>query len=62
MGLLDVREQGRQRVYRVNGEPLKPIHDWVRAYEKAWDERLDALDSVLEDMKRKDRGDANDDQ
>ena len=29
VGLADVREQGRQRVYRLNGQPLKSIHDWV---------------------------------
>jgi DNA-binding transcriptional ArsR family regulator len=62
VGLVDVRPAGRQRLYRVNGRPLKPIHDWLQAYERAWDDRLDALDSVLADMKRKERGDEGDDQ
>lgn len=53
VGLVDVREAGRQRLYRLNGEPLKPIHDWVRAFEQTWNDRFDALDDVLEDLKRR---------
>ena len=33
VGAVDVREEGRQRLYRLNGEALKPIHDWVKTYE-----------------------------
>ena len=32
VGLVDVRDEGRQRLYRLNGQPLKPIHDWVKQY------------------------------
>ena len=31
VGAVDVREDGRQRLYRLNGQALKPIHDWVKA-------------------------------
>ena len=31
----------------------KPIHDWVKAYERSWSERFDQLDVVLEDLKQK---------
>jgi hypothetical protein len=27
---VDVRDEGRQRLYRLNGHALKPIHDWVK--------------------------------
>jgi len=57
VGLVDVREQGRQRLYRVNGQPLKPIHDWIKNYERTWSERFEALDVVLEELKGKDEGD-----
>ncbi len=53
VGLADVREQGRQRVYRLNGQPLKSIHDWVTAYEEAWSDRFEALDAVLDELKGK---------
>jgi DNA-binding transcriptional ArsR family regulator len=56
VGAVDVREEGRQRLYRLNGHALKPIHDWVKGYERLWTERFDELDVVLEDLKRKEQG------
>ncbi len=60
VGVVDVREAGRQRLYRLNGHALKPIHDWVKTYERSWSERFDELDDVLEDLKRKESGDVSD--
>jgi DNA-binding transcriptional ArsR family regulator len=60
VGAVDVREDGRQRFYRLNGEALKPIHDWIARYEETWSERFDRLDSVLEELK-KEEGDGSDD-
>jgi DNA-binding transcriptional ArsR family regulator len=54
VGLVEVRDEGRQRMYRLNGGPLKPIHDWVKKYEQAWTARFDALDAVLADLKAAD--------
>jgi DNA-binding transcriptional ArsR family regulator len=51
VGLVTARERGRERVYRLNGEPLKPIHDWIRSYEQLLNERFEALDELLEEMK-----------
>jgi DNA-binding transcriptional ArsR family regulator len=61
VGLVDVREEGRQRLYSLNGPALKPIHDWVSSYERTWSERFDRLDVVLRDLRRKDEGDDGDD-
>jgi DNA-binding transcriptional ArsR family regulator len=52
VGAVSVREQGRLRLYRVNGEALRPIHDWIRDYEQLWSDRFDALDDVLDDLKQ----------
>lgn len=60
VGLVDVREEGRQRLYRLNGLPLKPIHDWVKSYEESWNERFEALDDVLDELKREENGDGDD--
>jgi DNA-binding transcriptional ArsR family regulator len=57
VGAVDVRDEGRQRLYRLNGHALKPIHDWVKGYERSWSERFEALDAVLEELKEKERGD-----
>jgi DNA-binding transcriptional ArsR family regulator len=60
VGAVWVREAGRQRLYRVNGEALKPIHDWVSEYERTWSERFEQLDVVLEELKEKEARDAGD--
>ncbi|HEU4657005.1 MAG TPA: metalloregulator ArsR/SmtB family transcription factor [Capillimicrobium sp.] len=52
VGAVEVREDGRRRLYRLNGAALKPIHDWVKDYERTWAERFDELDAVLDDLKR----------
>jgi len=57
VGAVDVRDEGRQRLYRLNGHALKPIHDWVKSYERSWSERFDRLDVVLEDLEQKEEGD-----
>jgi DNA-binding transcriptional ArsR family regulator len=54
VGLVEVRDRGRQRMYRLNGQPLKPIHEWVKQYERTWNERFEALDELLEDLKKED--------
>jgi DNA-binding transcriptional ArsR family regulator len=51
VGLVDVRDEGRQRMYRLNGKSLKPIHDWLKNYEQTWEERFEVLDDVLEELK-----------
>jgi DNA-binding transcriptional ArsR family regulator len=60
--LVEVRDEGRQRMYRLNGLSLKPIHDWVSTYEQSWNERFDVLDELLEELKEKEDGDGGDDE
>ena len=55
VGLVEVRDEGRRRVYRLNGRRLKPIHDSVKDYERTWEERFEALDEVLEELKSTER-------
>jgi DNA-binding transcriptional ArsR family regulator len=43
VGLVNVRKQGRQRVYQLNGDNLKPIHEWVKTYERFWQHQLHAV-------------------
>src|SRR5919198_4423001 len=47
VGAVEVRDVGRQRLYRLNARALKPIHDWVREYEGMWTERFELIDAVL---------------
>ena len=66
VGAVEVREDGRQRLYRLNGPALKPIHDWVKDYEALWSDRFDALDVVLDELKsqqgEKEEDDGHDDE
>ena len=50
VGLVEVRGDGRQRMYRLNGRPLRPIYDWVRVYEQSWSCRFGELDAVLAEL------------
>jgi DNA-binding transcriptional ArsR family regulator len=61
VGAVEVRNDGRQRLYRVNGTALKPIHDWVQSFERTWSERFDRLDVVLEELQgEEDQDDGSD--
>jgi DNA-binding transcriptional ArsR family regulator len=43
VGLVTVRGSGQQRLYKLNADCLKPIHDWVRTFEPFWDHQLDRI-------------------
>ena len=62
VGAVEVRDRGRQRLYRLNGRALKPIHDWVRHYERSWSERLGQLDVVLQELQHQEEGDGGGDE
>ena len=55
VGLVNERRAGRQRMYRVNADRLKPIFDWVSPFEQYWSDRFDRLDEVLQQMKKKEK-------
>ena len=55
VGLVSERKVGRQRMYRVNAERLKPIFDWVKPFERIWSERFDRLDEVLQEIQKKEK-------
>jgi len=50
VGLVCVRGAGQKRLYRLNANRLKPIHDWVKSFERFWDESLDRLDDYLHEL------------
>jgi len=55
VGLVSERRVGRQRLYRVNAERLKPIYDWVTPFARYWSESFDRLDEVLEQIQKKEK-------
>lgn len=55
VGLVSERRVGRQRLYRVNAEQLKPIHDWVTPFERSWEESYERLDEYLKKAQSKEK-------
>ena len=43
VGLVSAVQQGKQRMYRLEAEKLKPVHDWAKGFEKLWDHQLDRI-------------------
>jgi DNA-binding transcriptional ArsR family regulator len=43
VGLVSVNKQGQSRVYELNHEQLKPVYEWVKAFERHWDHQLDRI-------------------
>jgi len=43
VGIVSVNRHGRHRLYRLNAQELKPVHDWVKTYERFWTHQLDRI-------------------
>lgn len=53
VGLVTARDVGRQRLYALNAEALKPIRDWVMGFEQYWSESFDRLAEHLKELQTK---------
>jgi DNA-binding transcriptional ArsR family regulator len=40
VGVLTMTKEGQRRLYRLNARELKPVHDWVKNYERFWTHQL----------------------
>src|SRR5579862_1882978 len=43
VGVVRVSKQGRQRVYELNADQLRPVFDWVKTFEQHWEHQLDRI-------------------
>jgi DNA-binding transcriptional ArsR family regulator len=50
VGLVQARREGRQMLYRVNADAIRPLHDWASTFERLWQVQL---------QKVKERAEAN---
>src|ERR671938_1859287 len=50
VGLVRVREAGRQRLYGLDARGLRPVHEWVGGFEQFWNERFDRLDDYVQEL------------
>ncbi|HSF55141.1 MAG TPA: metalloregulator ArsR/SmtB family transcription factor [Algoriphagus sp.] len=47
-GLLQIRQQGRERICEAKLENLAEVNQWVSQYRKFWTHKLDALENYLD--------------
>jgi DNA-binding transcriptional ArsR family regulator len=52
VGLVSSRAEGRRRLYSLEPARLRPLHDWLLKYERAWNERMDRMDDYLKELQR----------
>jgi DNA-binding transcriptional ArsR family regulator len=52
VGVVSVRDAGRQRLYKLNAERLRPIYDWVKTFEQFWNESFDRLGEYLKELQK----------
>jgi DNA-binding transcriptional ArsR family regulator len=55
VGLVRVREAGKQRLYGLDARGLRPVHEWAGGFERFWNESFDRLDSYVQDLKQERR-------
>lgn len=48
VGVVTVSRRGQHRLYRLNAKELKPVHDWVKNYERFWTNQLDRIKQQAE--------------
>jgi DNA-binding transcriptional ArsR family regulator len=55
VGLVRDRKEGKQRVYRLEPNGLRPVHEWTGGFERYWNESFDRLDVYVQDLSRQGR-------
>ncbi|MGD0144258.1 MAG: helix-turn-helix domain-containing protein [Rhizomicrobium sp.] len=56
-GLVATEKIGRVRTCKLGSRRLEEEMEWIGRYQQLWSARFDALDNVIEDLKRKEKGD-----
>src|SRR6266699_6862671 len=57
VGLVHVRRDGRQKLYRTNAEAIQPLHDWASTFERYWWHQLKRVKERAEARTDRDRPD-----
>jgi DNA-binding transcriptional ArsR family regulator len=48
--LVEVESRAQQRLYALRPEPLRELNAWLERYREIWDERMDRLDALVEEL------------
>ncbi|HEX8277022.1 MAG TPA: metalloregulator ArsR/SmtB family transcription factor [Longimicrobiaceae bacterium] len=56
VGLVRVREEGRQRFYALDAAGLRGVHEWTGGFERFWSESFDRLEEYVKELEREEGG------
>ena len=59
VGLVHVRRDGRQKLYRTNAAAIRPLHEWTSTFERYWRHQLNRVKERAEAKMNKVRPDSN---
>lgn len=54
-GLLEIKQQGRERFCQGKLERLNEVSDWVAQYKEFWEARFDSLETYLNEIQTKNK-------
>ena len=54
-GLIEIRQQGRERFCEARLDKLSEVSDWVAEYKKFWESKLDSLEIYLKELQTKNK-------
>ena len=52
VGLVRDRKAGKQRVYGLDAQGLRPVHEWTGGFAPFWNESFDRLDAYVHDLEQ----------
>ena len=58
-GLIEIRQQGRERFCEARLDRLSEVSDWVAEYKKFWETKLDSLENYLKELQTKNKKDVS---
>jgi DNA-binding transcriptional ArsR family regulator len=57
-GLIARGREAQRRPCRLEAAPLKAVAEWTERYRALWEQRLDSLETYLQELKAKEKKDA----
>ncbi|MEM7102818.1 MAG: metalloregulator ArsR/SmtB family transcription factor [Bacteroidota bacterium] len=54
-GIIEINQQGRERLCLIKPESLVPAFMWIDQYRTLWENRIDAFEEYLEELKSKNK-------
>jgi DNA-binding transcriptional ArsR family regulator len=51
-GIVEFFAEANRRIYKLRSEPFKELNSWLEQYRHLWEEKLDSLDSYLQELQK----------